>query len=97
MLVSMPARAPDVMITNGMTTGRHKMANSIRELRALEGQQVFVALTNGSRIDDCNLVSAGRGQVGSLWVFTSGGDLFIPFADVVEVWPAPFTGRRSAA
>jgi hypothetical protein len=73
------------------------MANSMRELRSLEGQQVFVALTDGSRIDDCNLVSAGRGLVGNLWVFAAGRDLFIPFADVVEVWAAPFTGHRPAA
>jgi hypothetical protein len=69
------------------------MANSTRQLQQLEGQQVLVALRNGSQIDGCSLVSVGRGQVGSLWVFTGARDVFIPFADVVDVWPArPFAG-----
>jgi hypothetical protein len=72
------------------------MENPTRELRRLEGHQVCVALTNGSRIDDCDLVSVGRGQVGSLWVFTGGRDLFIPLADVVDVWRTSFTRRHAA-
>ena len=72
------------------------MANFSKELRELEGRQVFVALTNGSRIDDCHLVSVGRGQVGTLWVFTGGRDVFIPLADVVDVWQGPFTQRPAA-
>jgi hypothetical protein len=73
------------------------MASRVSELRYLEGRQVSLALANGSRIDDCSLVSAGRGRVGTLWVFTNGSDAFIPWSDVVDIWEAAPPGRRSAA
>lgn len=56
------------------------------ELRSLEGRQVSVALADGSRIDDCQLVSAGRPGVHTLWVFCNGADTFVPPRDVLEVW-----------
>lgn len=56
------------------------------ELRLLEGRQVSVALADGSRIDDCQLVSAGRPGVQTLWVFCNGADTFVPLPDVLEVW-----------
>ena len=37
-------------------------------LRQWEGRQVSVALADGSRIDDCQLVSAGRCAAGTLWL-----------------------------
>jgi hypothetical protein len=58
----------------------------ISELRFLEGRRVSLALTDGSRLDDCQLVSAGRRSVNSLWVFTNGIDTFIPLADVIDCW-----------
>jgi hypothetical protein len=63
-------------------------ANQIRELRALEGHQVGLAVRGGDRIDDCQLVSAGRGGVGTVWVFADGVDTFVPLADVVDLWEA---------
>ena len=42
----------------------------------------------GQRIDDCQLVSAGRGRARALWVFTNGADTFVPVDDVVELWEA---------
>jgi hypothetical protein len=73
------------------------MTRRMTELQAMEGRQVCVALANGSRIDDCSLVSAGRGRVETLWIFTNGHDAFIPLADVVDVWrAAPLLGRRAA-
>lgn len=45
-----------------------------------------VALADGSRIDDCELVSAGRHQVHSLWLFTNGSDRFVSTDDVLAVW-----------
>ena len=57
-----------------------------RLLTLLEGRHVSVALSDGSRIDDCQLVSAGRHQVRSLWLFTGGQDTFVPFDDVVDLW-----------
>ena len=63
-------------------------------LRQWEGRQVSVALTDGSRIDDCQLVSAGRTAAGTLWLFTNGSDLFVSVDEVTAVWEA---GRCSEA
>ena len=52
----------------------------------LEGRQVNVALRDGTRIDDCSLVSAGRQGVANLWVFVGGEDVFVPHREVIEVW-----------
>ncbi len=73
------------------------MASRTSEFRHLEGRQVSLALVNGSRIDDCSLVSVGRGRAVTLWVFSNGRDVFIPTSDVVDVWEAASAGRRSAA
>jgi hypothetical protein len=62
------------------------------ELRRLEGAGVHLALTDGSRLDDVNLVST-RGR--NLWVFDGGEDIFVPLVDVIDFWPA--AGARSAA
>lgn len=59
--------------------------------RLLEGRQVCVALRNGSRIDDCQLVSAGRMSTDTLWLFSNGADLFLPIDDVLDLWEAPAT------
>jgi hypothetical protein len=60
-----------------------------RERRAalsrLEGHQVNVALVDGSRIDDCQLVLAGKAK---LWVFVNGHDSFVLVDAVTEVWEA---------
>ncbi len=58
----------------------------IRELRLLEGRRVSLALADGSRLDDCQLVSGGRRGVKSLWVFTNGTDTFVPLPDVIDCW-----------
>jgi len=56
------------------------------QLRQLEGHRVSVALADGSRIDDCELVSVNRGRRGHLWVHANGGDAFVPFSQVSDVW-----------
>ena len=63
--------------------------DQISQLTLLEGRQVGVALVDGTRIDDAQLVSSGRGQVRTLWVFTNGQDAFVPLLAVVDVWEAP--------
>ena len=73
------------------------MAQRMSELRELEGLQVSLALANGLRIDDCSLVSVGRGRVDTLWIFTNGRDAFIQFSDVVDIWQAAPLLRRRAA
>jgi hypothetical protein len=62
--------------------------SSTKGLQLLEGQQVSVALRNGSRIDDCQLVSAGRAGTRTLWLFSNGADMFVSLGDVVDVWEA---------
>jgi hypothetical protein len=58
------------------------------EVSSLEGRQVCVALADGQRIDDCQLVSAGRGRTETLWLFTNGADAFISLGQVVDLWEA---------
>ena len=55
-------------------------------VRQLEGYRVSVALSNGDRLDDCDLVAGPRGSTNRLWLFTGGLDLFVPLTDVVAVW-----------
>lgn len=55
------------------------------ELNQLEGRQINVALVDGSRIDDCQLVLAGRAK---LWVFVNGHDTFVHVDRVTDVWEA---------
>jgi hypothetical protein len=62
--------------------------SSRKGLQLLEGQQVSVAFRNGSRIDDCQLVSAGRATTTTLWLFSNGADMFVSLGDVVDVWEA---------
>jgi hypothetical protein len=63
------------------------MANDRKHhLRLIEGQQVNVALRDGTRLDDCNLVSSGRSRVDSIWLFVNGEDVFVPHDDVVDLW-----------
>ena len=54
----------------------------------LEGRQVSVALRDGLRLDDCQLVSVGRRQLSSLWLFANGADTFVALEDVIEIWEA---------
>lgn len=58
------------------------------DLQSFEGQRVSIALADGSRVDDCLLVSVGRGGATTAWLATDASDLFLPWEDVVEVWAA---------
>jgi hypothetical protein len=58
------------------------------DLRPLEGQRVSLALGDGSRIDDCQLVSAPRGHVDRVWVCVGGQDLFFAVEDIADAWLA---------
>jgi len=53
----------------------------------LEGRRVNLALIDGSRLDDCELVSAGHGAP-TLWLFVNGSDVFVPMAEVIDAWEA---------
>lgn len=63
-------------------------------LLSLEGQRICLALADGSRFDDCELVSAGRHRVNTLWLFTNGADVFVPVEDVIDLWEAARPGGR---
>jgi hypothetical protein len=65
-----------------MLMSKHRM----NQLRALEGRRISVALADGSRINDGQLVSAGRTQLRTIWVFADGTDTFVPLTDVVDLW-----------
>ena len=69
----------------------------LRELAALQGRQVSVALRNGDRIDDAQLVSADRICATTVWLFTNGADRFIAVEDLIEVWEAQPAGGPLAA
>jgi hypothetical protein len=61
-------------------------SDRVAELRALEGHHVSLALLDGSRIDDCQLVSACRNRAGTVWLFTGGIDTFVPLREIVDLW-----------
>jgi hypothetical protein len=58
---------------------------------------VSLALAYGSMIDSCELVSVGRGRANIVWVFTAEGDVFIPFAELLDLWPTILSGPVPAA
>ena len=55
-------------------------------LRHLEGRRVALVLSDGSRILDAQLISAGRPGLSSVWILIDGTDSFIPVMTVAEVW-----------
>lgn len=68
------------------------LRSCLSRLVAFEGRQINVALDDGSRLDDCQLVSSGRQGAPSLWLVSAGADLFVPVDRVVEVWEAAGPG-----
>lgn len=62
------------------------MAEQIHQtLRHLEGRRVCLVLSDGSRILDAQLISAGRPGLSSVWILIDGTDSFIPVTAVREV------------
>ena len=59
---------------------------SDKMMNRLEGSQVSVALRDGGRPDDCQLVSAPRGRSRRVWLFDGLMDVFIPMTDIIAVW-----------
>ena len=51
----------------------------------LEGRRVSLALIDGSRLDDCELVSVGHGAA-TLWLYVNGDDVFVPVVDITDAW-----------
>jgi hypothetical protein len=66
-------------------------ASSVQERRpfaAHEGARVAVILVDGSCLEDCELVSAGRGAAETVWIVSDNRDMILPLADVVDVRPS---------
>ena len=53
--------------------------DQVAVLRSLEGRRISMSLSDGSRIDDCQLVSGGRSGARTLWVFTNGTEITLEF------------------
>jgi len=60
--------------------------HTLSTLRRLEGRHVAVQLADGSRIDDCELVSAARRGHGTLWLLVGEDDRMLPVDDVEQLW-----------
>jgi hypothetical protein len=62
----------------------------------LEGSQVSVAMRDGGRLDDCQLVAAPRGRSRNVWLFDGRIDVFVPVSEIVAVWETtPVAGRAA--
>jgi hypothetical protein len=57
---------------------------------------VSVALGDGTRYDDGELVSTGRNGVASVWLFINGVDVFVARKDIVDVWETPVRTHLAA-
>lgn len=64
---------------------------ALPSMDSLEGRRVSVALRDGSRIDNCRLVSARRPGAQTVWLFMDGIDVFLPVAAIVACWDAAST------
>jgi len=63
------------------------MLQPVKKLRSLEGQPVAVLLVDGSRIDDCLLVSVTGAGEGSVWLLDDDVDVLIPLVEVADLMP----------
>jgi hypothetical protein len=78
-----------------------KVMDSIRgRLAALVGRDVGVAFVDGTRLTNCQLVSAFCRGVATAWIVDRGDDLFVPVEAITDVWDADGsvgpTHRRAA-
>jgi hypothetical protein len=60
----------------------------LSHLVELEGRHVCVALDDGSRLDDCELVSIPRRSLSTVWLFVDGEDRFVGTEHITDVWEA---------
>lgn len=95
---SRPTGATASARSTGLTRGPGLDRAGLERLARLEGHQVSVALDDGSRIDDCQLVSGVRPGVETLWLFDNGADRFVALQHVMDVWEAapPAAGASAA-
>jgi len=66
-------------------------------LAALVGRGVGLALVDGTRLDDCQLVSQPRARgVGTAWIVHGGDDVFVPVEAIADVWEVCGIRRQAA-
>jgi hypothetical protein len=82
---------PETPRTQDGTMTRHRQ----HRIRSFEGQTVSLALIDGTRLDDCQLVSACRSGTETLWIYENGTDHFVPVDNVVDLWGASGHGIAS--
>jgi hypothetical protein len=58
----------------------------VAKLVRLEGRRVSVAFSDGSRLDDCELVSTGHHSAETLWFYANGTDVFADAENVIDIW-----------
>jgi hypothetical protein len=58
----------------------------VAKLVHLEGRRVSVAFIDGSRLDDCELVSTGHHGAQTLWLYANGTDVFAAPENVIDIW-----------
>ena len=68
----------------------------VAQLRRLEGHCVSLALKDGSRIDNGQLISAGRNRARTLWLFAGGSDTFVAIDEIVDLWDVSPRARPAA-
>jgi len=56
------------------------------DLRCWEGRRVCLSLVDGTRIDECQVVSVAPTSRGTAWVYVNGDDAFIPIGDIRDAW-----------
>ena len=66
------------------------------QFRDFEGHRVSLSLVNGSRIDDCQMLSAARGPTENIWVFSNGVDRCVALSEVLDCWEVPPPRGRAA-
>ena len=72
--------------------------DSTLQFRSLEGRHVSIVLADGSRIDACQLISAPRPGLSTVWLLLSdGADAFVPLTAVVEMWAVATADPQVAA
>lgn len=66
-------------------------------LAALVGRGVSLALVDGTRLDDCRLISQPRARrVGTAWIVHGDDDVFVPVDAIADVWEATGSGCQAA-
>lgn len=59
---------------------------SSARLQGLRGRQVGLVLADGTRIDECRLLSAGHPPTNTVWLVSDGADVLVRRDELMAVW-----------